>query len=107
MATKLKNLKIKKVDFVDEGANPDAHIKMIKRKEGEGQNTGEGGKKESGSILNRLLSFIGKAAGMDQSEIDSAMDEIKKSDSVSFHEKINEVNNQKIVDEIWDVCYAL
>lgn len=107
MATKLKNLKIKKVDFVDEGANPDAHIKMIKRREGEGQNTGEGGKKESGSILNRLLSFIGKAAGMDQSEIDSAMDEIKKSDSVSFHEKINEVNNQKIADEIWDVCYAL
>ena len=55
-----------------------------KTKGGEGQNTGEGGKKESGSILNRLLSFIGKAAGMDQSEIDSAMDEIKKSDSVSI-----------------------
>ncbi len=25
MATKLKNLRISKVDFVDEGANPDAH----------------------------------------------------------------------------------
>ena len=34
MAAKLKNLKIRKVDFVDEGANPDAHIKMIKRKDG-------------------------------------------------------------------------
>jgi hypothetical protein len=107
VATKLKNLKIKKVDFVDEGANPDAHIKMIKRKEGEGQNTGEGGKKESGNILNRLLNFIGKAAGMDQSEIDSAVDEIKKSDSVSFREQIDEVNNRKIADEMWDVCYAL
>lgn len=107
MATKLKNLKIKKVDFVDEGANPDAHIKMIKRKEGEGQNTGEGGKKESGNILNRLLNFIGKAADMDQSEIDSAVDEIKKSDSVSFREQIDEVNNRKIADEMWDVCYAL
>lgn len=28
MATKLKNLRISKVDFVDEGANPDAHIKL-------------------------------------------------------------------------------
>ena len=31
MATKLKNLNIKKVDFVDAGANPDAHIKLFKR----------------------------------------------------------------------------
>ena len=29
MATKLKNLKVKKVDFVDEGANPDAHIGAV------------------------------------------------------------------------------
>ena len=34
MATKLKNLKITKVDFVDEGANPDAHIRMVKSKDG-------------------------------------------------------------------------
>lgn len=34
MATKLKNLKVKKVDFVDEGANPDAHIELFKRKDG-------------------------------------------------------------------------
>lgn len=32
MATKLKNLRISKVDFVDEGANPDAHIKLTKSK---------------------------------------------------------------------------
>ncbi len=33
MATKLKNLKVRKVDFVDEGANPDADIKMKKQKQ--------------------------------------------------------------------------
>lgn len=33
MATKLKNLKITKVDFVDQGANPDAHILLFKRKD--------------------------------------------------------------------------
>lgn len=33
MATKLKNLKVRKVDFVDEGSNPDADIKMKKQKQ--------------------------------------------------------------------------
>ena len=80
MATKLKNLKIKKVDFVDEGANPDAH---------------------------RMLSFVGKAAGISQDEIDSTVDEIQKGDSVSFGEQMNEIKNRKITDEIWEMCYAL
>ena len=73
MATKLKNLKIRKVDFVDEGANPDAHIGMIKRKDGKGQTTGEDKGKNTG-FLKRLLGFIGNAAGMDQEEIDSTAD---------------------------------
>lgn len=104
MATKLKNLKIKKVDFVDEGANPDAHIKLFKRKEKEGQLKEEG---KGAGVWKRLLTFMGKAAGMDQSEIDSAMEVIQKGESISFNEKINEVNNRKVADEIWDICYAL
>lgn len=104
MATKLKNLKIKKVDFVDEGANPDAHIKMVKSKNGGEQSVGEKG---TGNILKRMFGFIGKAAGMNQEEIYSAMEEIQKGDSVSFNEKFNEAKNRKIADEIWDICYAL
>lgn len=109
MATKLKNLKVKKVDFVDEGANPDADIKLFKRKDqGSNIQSDDGnGEKSSGNILKKLLGFIGKAAGMDQDEIDSAVDEIQKSDSMSFNEKINEAKNRKIVDEMWDICYAL
>ena len=68
MATKLKNLKIRKVDFVDEGANPDAHIGMFKRKVGEGKEAEEGDAKGSGGILKRLLGFIGKAAGIVRSK---------------------------------------
>ena len=34
MATKLKHLKIKKVDFVDDGANPEAFIRLYKSKDG-------------------------------------------------------------------------
>lgn len=107
MATKLKNLKIRKVDFVNEGANPDAHIRMLKRRDGETQTAEEDHKKSTGSILKRLFGFIGKAAGMNQEEIDSAIDEIQKGDSMSFNEKINEVKNYKIADEMWDTCYAL
>ncbi|MDE7298723.1 MAG: hypothetical protein K2N94_07825 [Lachnospiraceae bacterium] len=107
MATKLKNLKIRKVDFVDEGANPDAHIRMLKKKRGKGQPPEEGGEKGNGNILKRLFGFIGRAAGMDQGEIDRAVDEIQKAGSMSFDEKLNEVNNRKIADEIWDICYAL
>lgn len=106
MAKKLKNLKIRKVDFVDEGANPDAHIGMIKRKDGKEQTAGEDKEKSTG-FWKRLLGFIGNAAGMNQEEIDSAVDAIQKGDSVSFGEKYSEAKNRKIADEIWDICWAL
>ena len=104
MATKLKNLVVRKVDFVDEGANPDAHIRMLKRKEKDADGAS---RRESGNILKKMFGFIGKVAGMNQEEIDSVVDEIQKGDSVSFSEKINEVRNYKIADEMWDTCYAL
>lgn len=107
MATKLKNLAVRKVDFVDEGANPDADIKLFKRKDQNGVGVQSGDGNRSGNVLKKLFGFIGKAAGMDQDEIDSAMEEIQKGDSMSFNEKINEVRNRNIVDEMWDICYAL
>lgn len=107
MATRLKNLSIEKVAVVDEGANPDAHIRMMKRKDLDVQPPEGDSGKGNGNILKKLFAFIGKAAGMDQEEIDSAVEEIQKGDSTSFSEKINEANNRKIYDEMWDVCYAL
>lgn len=101
MATKLKNLRISKVDFVDEGANPDAHIKLTKSKSEKGQSTGENGDKNG--FVSRLFGFIGKKAGMNQEEIDSAVEEVLKGNSVSFNERFNEIKNRKIADEIWDI----
>ena len=106
MATKLKNLKVSKVDFVDEGANPGAHIRLFKRKDSGGQPEGEGTGKEQGNVLKKLLGFIGKAAGMGQDEIDTAVGEIQKSGSYSFNERLDEAKNRKIADEIWDLCYG-
>ena len=108
MATKLKNLIVSKVDFVDEGANPDADIMLYKSKGGKGgEPAQDGGEEKNTGIWKKLVAFIAKAAGMGQEEIDRAIEEIQKSDSVSFHEKLNEAKNRKIADEIWDLCYAL
>lgn len=107
MATKLKNLKITKVDFVDDGANPEAHIRLFKSKDGVEPPHDEGAEKKP-NIWKRLITAITKAAGSetDTSELESVIDDIQKS-SESFGERIVEVKNRKIADEIWDICYAL
>lgn len=97
MATKLKNLKVKKVDFVDQGANPEAHIKIKKNK--------EDSKEEN--IVKRFFTAIAKASGLKQEELESVVEEISKGNSVTFGEKMNEVKCRKVADEIWDMCYAL
>lgn len=107
MATKLKNLKITKVDFVDDGANPEAHIRLFKSKDGVEPPHDEGAEKKP-NIWKRLITAITKATGSetDTSELESVIDDIQKS-SESFGERIAEVKNRKIADEIWDICYAL
>lgn len=106
MATRLRNLNIKKVDFVDEGANPDAHIMLYKNRDAAGK-PAENGEEGNMNILKRLVSVITKTLSMKESQFDDAIEEIQKGDSESFDERYVEVKNRKIADEIWDVCYAL
>jgi len=101
VATKLKNLKVRKVDFVDEGANPEAHIKLFKNKDG--MEYGEG---KDTNFWKRLLGMVAKAAGSDR-EGTGVTDGIQKGGAEDFREKFNEAKNRKIADEIWDLCYAL
>lgn len=107
MATRLKNLKIKKVDFVDEGANPDAHIMLYKKRDAVEEGGEEGGEEGNAHILKRLVSAIAKVLGVKESQFDDVIEEVQKGDSESFEGKYVEVKNRKIADEIWDVCYAL
>lgn len=58
MATKLKNLKITSVDLVEQGANPDAHIKLYKSKNGQGQTNAE-----KNSLLDRLMQRLASMVG--------------------------------------------
>lgn len=117
MATKLKDLKITKVDFVDAGANPKANVLLYKNKDGIPGGSAAGAQGERAveveeepkqeNILKRFLSAIGKAVGMKPEEIDTAVEEIEKSGAQTFGEQLKERNRRKINDEIWDICYAL
>jgi len=62
MATKLKKLQISNVDLVDAGANPDAHIKIAKNRDGDNAEKG---------FAKRLIGAIAKAFGLDNSGVES------------------------------------
>lgn len=93
MATKLEGLHIKKVDFVDQGANQMANIKIKKSKDGEEISNPEVG------LFKRFVNWI-------TGELSKSDSEITKS-ATTFNEQINAVSMDAIRDEIWSTCYAL
>lgn len=93
MATKLEGLHIKKVDFVDQGANQMANIKIKKSKDGEEIPNPEIG------LFKRFVNWI-------TGELSKPGSEITKS-ATTFNEQINAVSMDAIRDEIWSTCYAL
>ena len=88
MAFKLDDLKINKVDFVKEGANPDAHIKIFKKKETSSDHE---------NPLAKALSIITKALGLSSED----------KHSESFDDILDKRELDKVRDEIWNYCYAL
>lgn len=93
MATKLEDLHIKKVDFVDQGANQMANIKIKKSKGGE-------------EISNPEVGLFKRFANWLTGELSKSDSEITKS-ATTFNEQINAVSMDAIRDEIWSTCYAL
>ena len=80
MATKLKGLEVGKVDFVDEGANQRADIKLLK-----GKNKAEETSDPEIGLFKRFLNWISG--------------EVQKS-ATTFDEQINAVSMDAIRDEI-------
>lgn len=94
MKTKLKNLEVTKVDAVDAGANPDANIKLFKRRD----------VMTSSNQEENLVKRIAKAVA----DLFKNEETVRKRDEAeSFGEKMDEVKRRKIVEEMWDLCYAL
>ena len=71
MPTILRNLKVKRVAFVDEGANPDAHIRFAKSKDGDAAQTGEPDMtaEERESLFKRFFSAVAKAFGVEPDDV--------------------------------------
>lgn len=111
LANKLKNLKVTKVDFVDDGANQRADIKLYKRNSGNGNiiapvsDTQDDAKKLS--MFKRIVSDIGKAFEIKEGEGFPGGEGIKKGNSQTFGDKMTEVKRSKVADEMWSICYAL
>jgi hypothetical protein len=98
MPTKLKNLKIKRVALVDEGANPDAHIRFAKSKDAPPDST-DMTADEALSIMDRLVAFVHKAfsggAAVEKAAYTFAEGEVKRDyDGI-------------MRDEVWPMVYAL
>lgn len=76
MPTKLKHLKVKRVAFVDEGANPEAHMKFAKRKPEEAPANDDGTMtvEEAKNLFQRFADYIGKAFKWNDSPIEVEKD---------------------------------
>lgn len=104
MANKLRNLWVKKVDLVDAGANQHADVLLYKSREGNAKMV-----EDKKHIFQNLVSAIGKVLGYDNiKSVDEVnKEDIAKKDAQTFHEKMYEAGQQRISEEIWEVCYAL
>lgn len=111
MATKLKNLKIKKVDFVDNGANPGASIALYKSKPAEGETPAVQPKEDTPpeeSILKRIVHAIAKSIGATDAQAAAAVEEVSKNADVpTFCDAMARRRMRQTAEEIWDYCYAL
>ena len=106
MASKLKDLKVTKVDFVDAGANPEANIVLFKRKPEEAA-TEQKPQATAGDFFHSVVAAIAKSIGATEEQVDAAVAEIAKGDAVTFGDKMAQRQLRRTADEIWDYCYAL
>lgn len=91
MAQKLKNLRVKKVDFVDEGANQRADIKLLKNKQGERETDMDS---LAGKLAEKLTRMFKSQKRLEKK-------------AVGFEEQLNGKTIEKVLDEMYTVCYAL
>jgi hypothetical protein len=101
--TKLTQLEVNEVSLVDAGANQHAHVMLFKSKDGKPEGKQQAEKPESG--LRKLFSAIGKALNVPDKDVEEAVSSIEKADT--FSDKMEQRKKSRILDEIWDVCYAL
>lgn len=99
MPTRLKNLRIKRVALVDEGANPDAYIRFAKRRDENDSDT-EMTADEAQGIVGRFFSAISK--------LWNNGNPIAKKDGKTFAEIASKQDYSTIMEkEVWPMIYAM
>lgn len=107
--TKLKDLHVTSVSFVDEGANPEAHIMFSKRRtpapDPEGKvdpapaaDPAETKPEGKENLFKRFVTWL-KGEGMTEEEV--------RKEATSFADQMYAASMDQIDDEIWNVIYAL
>ena len=110
MATKLKNLHVTKVDFVDEGANPRANIKLAKSKDGEtGEEPEETHAQEDTPAETQMEPETEPSEGLFKRFLKwwRGNNSFVQKDAESFTDVINEASIDAIRREIWETTDAL
>lgn len=97
MPTKLKGLKITSTDLVDQGANPDAHIRLFKRNSDNGS---------EGTLPEKETFFHKFAAAMENALRQCAPNDIKKKTEM-FSEKLYAEQVRDLTYETYGYCDAL
>lgn len=94
MATNLKDLKITSADLVKQGANPDAHIRLFKRK-------------DTPSNVEPSDSFVGKIAAAIAGVIKKTAAANVAKEAETFSEELQERKLREVCNQVWDYAYAL
>ena len=108
MASKLKDLEVTKVDFVDQGDNKGANLMLFKKREDQPEaETPEPARPDG--VLRRFVAGLFKSVGASEDQTAGIIEEIIKSggEAETFGEKMLQQQLRRASDEIWDFCYAL
>ena len=97
MAQRLKDLKITSTDLVQQGANPDAHIRLFKRREG------KDGEASDKNLVQKIAASIAEALAtvFTKSPADDDAGAVEK-DAKTFDDELERERLRKVSCQIWD-----
>ena len=107
MATKLKNLSVTSVDLVDRGANPDAHVRLFKRKDTDPEQDPDTG------LFRKFAAWLVKGfqdatvpSGAEGGIVEKPEGTVEK-EAQTFSDNITREQLRAVTSEMFDNCYAL
>ena len=107
MKTKLKNLSVTSVDLVDRGANPDAHVRLFKRKEAEPE------RDPDASLFQKFMAWLAKGfqdattPGGEEAAAGENPEGTVEKEAQTFSDNITREQLRAVTNEMFDNCYAL